>query len=215
MIEKILMVSSEAVPFAKSGGLADVAGTLPKAIVDNGYDIRVVLPCYKTIKDKYRKDMKKICSYNVRLGWRNQTANIYEYKLRTDKGNQLIYYLIQNDYYFERDSLYGFNDDGERFMFFSKAVLEMLPQVGFKPEMIHCNDWQTGAVPCMLKEVYQKRNSFYNDMKTLYTIHNLKFQGMFSSDMIGNILGLAGSPAESQITMGNAVNFMKGRKQHR
>ncbi|MCQ2978903.1 MAG: glycogen synthase GlgA [Clostridia bacterium] len=178
MINNILMVSSEAVPFAKSGGLADVAGTLPKAIVDNGYDIRVVLPLYKTIKDKYRKDMKKLCSFNVRLGWRNQTANIYEYRLRTDMGNTLIYYLIQNDYYFERDSLYGFGDDGERFMFFSKAVLEMLPQVGFKPEMIHCNDWQTGTIPCMLKEVYAKRNTFYSEMKTLYTIHNLKFQGI-------------------------------------
>lgn len=178
MINNILMVSSEAVPFAKSGGLADVAGTLPKAIVDNGYDIRVVLPLYRTIKDKFKKDMTKLCSFNVRLGWRNQTANIYEYKLQTEKGNTLIYYLIQNDYYFERDSLYGFNDDGERFMFFSKAVLEMLPQVGFKPEMIHCNDWQTGTIPCMLKEVYAKRNSFYKDMKTLYTIHNLKFQGI-------------------------------------
>ena len=178
MIEKILMVSSEAVPFAKSGGLADVAGTLPKAIVDSGYDIRVVLPLYKTIKDVYRKDMKKVTSFNVKLGWRNQMANVYEYDLVTDNGNVLKYYLIQNDYYFERDSLYGFDDDGERFMFFSKAVLEMLPKVDFKPQMLHCNDWQTGTIPVMLKEVYAKRNSFYQGMKTLYTIHNLKFQGV-------------------------------------
>lgn len=178
MIDNILMVSSEAVPFAKSGGLADVAGTLPKAIVDNGYDIRVVMPYYKTIKDVYKKDMKKLVSFNVRLGWRNQTANIYEYRLQTEKGNTLIYYLIQNDYYFERDSLYGFDDDGERYMFFSKAVLEMLPKLNFKPSMLHCNDWQTGTVPVMLKEVYAKRDDFYKDMKTLYTIHNLKFQGI-------------------------------------
>ena len=112
--------------------------------------------------------MKKIVSFNVRLGWRNQMANVYEYRMQVDNKKTLIYYMIQNDYYFERDSLYGYNDDGERFMFFSKAVLELLPQINFAPEVIHCNDWQTALVPVYLKTTNWKEEFYKNIIYCFY-----------------------------------------------
>ncbi len=208
MINRILMVSSEAVPFAKSGGLADVAGTLPKNIVDNGYDMRVVMPMYKSIKTEYKKMMTKIFTFNVQLDWRNQTANLYECKWKTDQGNFLTYYFIQNDYYFERDGMYGYDDDGERFMFFSKAVLNMLPIIDFCPDIMHCNDWQTGSICAMLSEVYRKTD-FYKDIKTVFTIHNLKFQGWCGKEFL-NMMQLDDSYFVShKLEFYGKVNMMK------
>lgn len=170
---KILIVSSEAAPFVKSGGLGDVVGSLPKALLDLGVDVRVVIPKFKKIKDEHYIGVEFLGNYNIKLGWRTQKAGILY------KDDPIPIYFIENDYYFGRDALYGYDDDNERFAFFSKAVLDMLPFIDFIPDIIHCNDWQTGAVPMILKETYKKIN-YFKDIKTLYTIHNLQYQGNFS-----------------------------------
>ncbi|GFI62345.1 glycogen synthase [Clostridiales bacterium] len=169
---KVLIVASEAAPFIKSGGLGDVAGSLPKALRELGEDVRLVIPKYRRIKDEHYVDIEFLGSYNVRLGWRTQRAGILL------KNGEVPTYLIENDFYFGRDELYGYGDDNERFAFFSKAVLDMLSLIDFIPDVIHCNDWQTGPIPLILKEIYSKV-SYLKNIKTLYTIHNLQYQGNF------------------------------------
>ncbi|MGE4214883.1 MAG: glycogen synthase GlgA [Anaerotignaceae bacterium] len=172
---KVLIVSPEVAPYAKSGGLGDVTGSLPKVLKEQGVDVRVVLPKYKTIKTEYFADTNFLGDFNTSLSWRNQKAGILE------KTGDVTTYFIENDYYFGRDSYYGYDDDNERFAFFSKAVLDMLQFIDFYPDIIHCNDWQTGPIPMLLKETYRKF-IFYKDIKTLYTIHNLQYQGRFSRE---------------------------------
>ena len=169
---KVLIVSSEAAPFVKSGGLGDVAGSLPKALKALGADVRVVIPKYKKIKTEHYINIEFLGSFNVKLGWRTQKAGILL------KNEYVPVYFVENDYYFGRDGLYGYDDDNERFAFFSKAVIDMLPFVDFIPDIIHCNDWQTGPVSMVLKESY-KKISYLKNIKTLYTIHNLQYQGNF------------------------------------
>ncbi len=169
---KILLVSSEAAPFVKSGGLGDVAGSLPKALKAMGADVRVVIPKYKKIKNEHYINIEFLGSYDVKLGWRKQKAGVLF------KNEDVPVYFIENDFYFGRDELYGYDDDNERFAFFSKAVIDMLPFVDFIPDIIHCNDWQTGPVSMILKESY-KKISYLKNIKTLYTIHNLQYQGNF------------------------------------
>ena len=169
---KVLIVSSEAAPFVKSGGLGDVAGSLPKALKALGADVRVVIPKYKKIKTEHYINIEFLGSFNVKLGWRTQKAGILL------KNEDVPVYFVENDYYFGRDGLYGYDDDNERFAFFSKAVIDMLPFVDFIPDIIHCNDWQTGPVSMVLKESY-KKISYLKNIKTLYTIHNLQYQGNF------------------------------------
>ena len=169
---KILIVSSEAAPFVKSGGLGDVVGSLPKALRKLGADVRVVIPKFRKIKNENYIDVEYLGCCDVKLGWRTQKAGVLF------KNGEVPTYFIENDFYFGRDELYGYDDDNERFAFFSKAVLDMLPFVDFVPDIIHCNDWQTGPVPMLLRETY-KKITYLKDIKTIYTIHNLQYQGNF------------------------------------
>jgi len=181
---KVLFVSSEVDPFAKSGGLADVAASLPKALNGLDIDTRVVMPKYKSIPKKYVDQMKYLGYIYVDISWRHQFCAIMQYE-----SDGVIYYFIDNEYYFGREGYYGYFDEAERFDFFSKAVLSMLPFINFKPDVIHCNDWQTGVVSLLLKAHY-KSNDFYKDIKTVFTIHNLKYQGVFPKEVLGEVLGL-------------------------
>ncbi|GMB09908.1 glycogen synthase GlgA [Thermolongibacillus altinsuensis] len=202
---KILFVVSECVPFVKSGGLADVAGALPKELKRLGTDIRIMLPKYGLISETYRSKMKKIAQLVVRVGWRRQYCGIecLEYE-------GITYYFVDNEYYFKRDSLYGHYDDGERFAYFCRAVLDSLPAIAFKPDVLHCHDWHTGMIPFLLREEY-KKNSFYAGMKTVFTIHNLQFQGIFPREILGDLLNLSDRyfSIEHLEFYGN-VSFMKG-----
>ncbi len=178
---KVLLVSSEAAPFAKSGGLGDVVGSLPKALQSMGADVRVVLPKYMSIKEEHLQDVEYVGSFCVSLSWRNQEAKILQ------KNGDVPVYFVENDFYFGRGRLYGYGDDNERFAFFSKAVLDMLALLDFYPDVIHCNDWQTGPLCMYLKETYHKM-IFHSKIKTLFTIHNLQYQGNFDKstmEMLG------------------------------
>lgn len=179
---KVLVVSSEAAPFAKSGGLGDVVGSLPRILKDRGADIRVVIPKYRSIKNEHFIGINYLGSFETILSWRKQPAGI----LLKDDGIKT--YFVENDYYFGREGYYGYGDDNERFAFFCKAVLEMLRFIDFYPDIIHCNDWQTGPICMLLKEIYGKFTS-YKNIKSLYTIHNLQYQGTFSRETM-EMLGI-------------------------
>lgn len=190
---RILLVSSEVAPFAKVGGLADVAGSLPKALATLGEgelanDVRVVMPRYRRIAGgKYLTD------FPVELGHRQETAIIREAAIEAKLGAvQAVVpvYLVDSYHYFNRDGIYAYGDDAERFTFFCRAVLEMLPRLGFRPDVIHCNDWQTGPIPFLLKEKYADMNpDFYRKIATVYTIHNLQYQGTFDRSVL-DLLGV-------------------------
>ena len=177
---KILFVSTEVSPYAKSGGLGDVAGSLPEALRTRGVDVRVVFPRYKTVREDLMPNLKYIDSFAVNLSWRRQSASVYTF----DCGVPM--YMIQNDYYFGRDGFYGYSDDYERFAFFSKAVVEFLSKIDFQPDIIHLNDWQTGLCPVYLRDIYGGF-LFFQKMKTLFTIHNLQYQGVFGREILWNI----------------------------
>ncbi|MBQ2136120.1 MAG: glycogen/starch synthase, partial [Clostridia bacterium] len=149
---KVLFATSEAYPFAMSGGLADVSGALPKALRRRFVGCRVIMPLYSNISDELKSQMKYICNITVPVAWRRQYCGIFEAHM-----DGVIYYFIDNQYYFKRDGLYGFYDDAERYAFFSRAILEVLPHIDFKPDIIHCNDWQTALVPVYL-DVFYKGN---------------------------------------------------------
>ena len=182
--QSVLFVASEAAPFIRTGGLGDVAGALPKALVKQGLDVRVVIPLYSDIPDKLRQSLTFLTYTYVPLSWRNQYCGVYE-----GEANGVKYYFIDNEYYFKRGGLYGHYDDGERFAFFSKAVLEMLMLIDFRPSVIHCNDWQTALVPVFL-DCFYRGNSIYAGIKTVYSIHNIEFQGQYDASMIGDVLGI-------------------------
>ena len=200
---KVLFASSEAYPFAKSGGLADVAGALPKALRRRLIGCRVVMPLYGEIPYEMRERMSFVCSITVPVAWRRQYCGIFEAHV-----DGVIYYLIDNQYYFKRDGLYGHYDDAERFAFFSRAVLEILPHIGFKPDIIHCNDWQTGAIPIYLNEFY-RADPFYSDIKTVFTIHNIQYQGKYGPELYSDVLGLPFG-RENIVEYDGCVNLMKG-----
>lgn len=181
---KVLFAVSECVPFVKTGGLADVAGALPKELKRLGTDIRVMMPKYGLIPQTIREKMEKVTEFTVQIGWRNQYCGI-----ETLIYDDVIYYFIDNEYYFKRDSLYGHYDDGERFSFFCRAVLESLKELDFQPDIIHSHDWHTGMVNYLLKEEFSK-DPFYSHMKTVFTIHNLQFQGIFPRSVMHDLLGL-------------------------
>lgn len=181
--QKILFVSSEAIPFAKTGGLGDVAGALPYALKKLGADVRVVIPKYKCIPQEYINESKIVAEFPVYLEWRKQFARVHEYN------TSIPFYFIENNNNFDRDGLYGYEDDHERFAFFCKAVLDMLPRIGFKPDVIHCNDWQTGPICLLLKERYHE-DLYYRSISTLYTIHNIQYQGIFGRETL-DILGVS------------------------
>lgn len=183
---KVWLASSEVEPFIKTGGLADVAGSLPKALKKLDVDIRVVLPKYGTIDSKFVSKMKFVGSCQIDLSWRKQYCGVFQLNY-----NGVTYYFIDNEYYFFRNGIYGLYDDGERYSFFCKAILEVLPIIGFKPDIIHLNDWQTGMVSLLLDAYYRAReDGFYRNIHTLFTIHNLKYQGVFPKNVLSDLLGL-------------------------
>ncbi len=200
---KILFATSEALPFAMSGGLADVSGALPKALRKRFVGCRVVMPLYDTISQELKDKMTFICSITVPVSWRRQYCGIFEAHV-----DGVIYYLIDNQYYFKRGGLYGHYDDAERFAFFSRAVLEIIPHIGFTPDIIHCNDWQTALVPVYLDAFY-KYADLYKDIKTVFTIHNIQYQGKYGYELTNDVLGLP-AEAASLIDYDGCVNFMKG-----
>ncbi len=200
---KVLFASSEAYPFAMSGGLADVAGALPKALRRRLVGCRIVMPLYGSIPEKLREEMTFICNITVPVSWRRQYCGVFEAHL-----NGVIYYFIDNQYYFKRDGIYGHYDDAERFAFFSRAVLEILPHIGFMPDIIHCNDWQTAMIPVYLNEFY-KYDERYSNIKTLFTIHNIQYQGKYGMELYGDVLGLA-EGRESILEYDGCINLMKG-----
>ncbi|MBR0343591.1 MAG: glycogen synthase GlgA [Oscillospiraceae bacterium] len=198
----VLFCASEVAPFAASGGLADVAGSLPIALNEKGCDVRVILPLYEKVNQQWRDRMEFLSYFFVPLGWRNLYCGLFKLE---DRG--VTYYFIDNEYYFKRPALYGHYDDGERFAFFSKAILESLDKIDFYPQIIHCNDWQTALVPIYLRE-YRNRDKFAG-IKTLFTIHNIQFQGMYDGYILGDLFGL---PNEDLPLMhwGDCINLMKG-----
>lgn len=202
---KVLFVAAEAVPFAKTGGLADVAGSLPKELKAQGVDVRVVMPKYGSIPEKYKKKMKSLLETAVNVSWRSQYCGVQQ----LDHEGVPVYF-VDNEQYFNREGLYGYEDDAERFAFFSRAVLDMLPQIGFIPDIIHCNDWHTGMVSVFLKLEHAKDEQ-YKNIRTIYTIHNLKYQGVFPKQIMEDTLGLDWKYFNNgDLEFFDAVNFMKG-----
>ncbi len=199
---KVLFVSPEVAPFIHTGGLGEVSYALPVALAQKNVDIRVILPLYSAIPEEYRKKMKYIGNTYVNLAWRYQYAGVFE--LRKDG---VIYYFIDNEFYFKRDGIYGHFDDGERFAFFSKAVLELLRVIDFYPDVIHSNDWQSALVPVFLDAFYRGIEE-YKNIRTLFTIHNIQYQGKYDKEVVRDILGL-GSRA-NWVMMDNCCNYMKG-----
>ena len=203
---KILYAASEANPFAKSGGLADVAGALPKALVKDGVDARVIMPLYGDLK--YRDKLEYVTNYSVPVGWRSQYCGLFKADV-----DGVTYYFLDNEYYFKRRGLYGFYDDGERFAFFSKAITESLQHLpeGFECDILHCNDWQTALAPVFLREFYQGL-PLYDRVKTVFSIHNVAFQGQFSDTVMEDILGVAHIPAAATQLRCDAcsINYMLG-----
>ena len=173
---KVLFAASECLPFVKTGGLADVAGALPAQLCRDGADARIVLPFYKPVKEKYKAQCHHVCDFILRLGWRSQYCGIEQLV-----HGGVTYYFIDNEYYFGRDYIYGSFDsaEGERFAYFSKAILEMLPRIGFMPDVLHLNDWQTAMAAPLLKLQYASEDPAYSRVRTLLTIHNLRYQGIF------------------------------------
>lgn len=200
---KVLYATSEAYPYAMSGGLADVAGALPKALRKRLIGCRVVLPLYDTISEEMRNSMQFITSITVPVAWRRQYCGIFE-----AKHDGVIYYFIDNQYYFKRGTLYGHYDDAERFAFFSRAVLEMIPHIDFVPDIIHCNDWQTALIPVFLDTLYRMVDT-YKNIRTVFTIHNIQYQGKYGTDLIGDVLGLPDGCAHI-VEYDRCVNLMKG-----
>ncbi|MEN6566399.1 MAG: glycogen synthase GlgA [Veillonellales bacterium] len=202
---KVLFAAAEAVPFAKTGGLADVIGSLPKELRRQDVDVRVILPQYQDIPQRCQQQMAPVRQTTVPVGWRQQYCGV---KQLTYQG--VVFYFIDNEYYFKRSGFYGYYDDAERYAFFCRAVLEVLPLIDFQPDVIHCHDWHTGLISVFL-EAYYRDNAFYDHIHTLFTIHNLRYQGVFSKDIFADILALDWSYfTADKLEFFDQVNFMKG-----
>lgn len=205
---QIVFASAECAPFVKTGGLGDVAGSLPAALVRAGAEVIVMVPKYATIKDEYKAQMEHFADFYVSLGWRNEYCGLE--KLEHDG---VTYMFVDNERYFARDYPYGFFDDGERFAFFSKAITESLQHLpeGFECDILHCNDWQTALAPVFLREFYQGL-PLYDRVKTVFSIHNVAFQGQFSDNVMEDILGVAHIPAAATQLRCDAcsINYMLG-----
>ena len=205
---QIVFASAECAPFVKTGGLGDVAGSLPAALVRAGAEVIVMVPKYATIKDEYKAQMEHFADFYVSLSWRNEYCGLE--KLEHDG---VTYMFVDNEHYFARDYPYGFFDDGERFAFFSKAITESLQHLpeGFECDILHCNDWQTALAPVFLREFYQGL-PLYDRVKTVFSIHNVAFQGQFSDTVMEDILGMAHIPAAATQLRCDAcsINYMLG-----
>ena len=202
----VLFASFEADPFMKTGGLGDVGGSLPAALKKAGANVRLIMPKFGTIPEEYRAQMVHVADFTVSLSWRNQYCGIE--KLTK---NGVVCYFIDNEYYFRRDKAYGFYDDGERIAFFAKAVLDCIPHLpGFKPDVIHCNDWHTALTPVFLK-AFHRDDPLYSGIRTVFTIHNLKFQGIYPRSCCGDLLGLSDAQACALgLAYEDTINYMRG-----
>ena len=201
---RILMVATEGLPYIKTGGLADVIGSLPAELLAKGHDVRIVLPLYKKIAAKWHDQFTFEKTYYVNINYEETQVNLYSHVY-----NGLTYYFIEHQGYFERDALYGYEDDGERFAYFQKAVLEMLNQLDFFPEIMHCHDWHTGMIACMCKENFN-HDWRYRSIKHVYTIHNLAFQGNFGPAMLDSCLGLGSYVFDNgNVRFDGGISFMK------
>lgn len=201
---KLLFAAAEGVPFIKTGGLADVIGALPIALRKAGADIRVVLPKYGGIPEEYRNRMEHLGETRVQVGWRQQFCGV----------ERLIHegipvYFIDNEYYFRREGIYGYMDDGERYSFFNRAVLDMLKVIDFQPDVLHCHDWHTGMIPLLLEDIY-RHDPFYAGIRTVFTIHNLLYQGIFPYEILVDVLGIHSRYFHSEgVEYYGNVNFLK------
>lgn len=202
-MKHVLYIASECAPYVKSGGLGDVMAGLPKYVARKGIGASVLLPLYRQIDASCRNKMTFLGSRTVQLSWRKQYAGLY--RLQNDG---VIYYFVDNEYYFGRDVLYGQHDDGERFAFFSKAALELLPLMDSMPNLLHCNDWQTALVPVYLKTLY-KDVAGYSDLPAVFTIHNIEYQGKFHQALLGDVLGLP-EIFRGLLDLHGSLNYMKG-----
>ena len=202
---KVLFATSECAPFIKTGGLGDVVGSLPQTLREKGVDARVILPLYKSIPQKFKDEMRYIDNIYIDIAWRRQYCGVFELEF-----NNCIYYFIDNKFYFDGDKPYDhIHLDCEKFIFFSKAVLSILPPIGFCPDVVHCNDWQTGAVPVFLDTF--RDNPFYRDMRSVITIHNLKFQGRWDINGIRDAMGISDYYFTSdKLEFYNDANLLKG-----
>ena len=204
-MKKILFVGAEATPFAATGGLGDVLGSLPAELkaADPTLDVRVVMPLYSAIKVEYREKMTKLCEFHVNLAWRKQYCGIWSLEQ-----NGVIYYFVDNEYYFKRATLYGNYDDGERFAFFSRAVIEMFAQLDYVPDILHANDWQTALAVIYLKRKYAHLSE-YRGISALFTIHNIDYQGVFDFSILGDVFELP-EWDRSIVEYNGCINLLKG-----
>jgi starch synthase len=202
---KVLIAAAEAVPFAKTGGLGDVIGSLPKELIKQGVDARVIMPNYQDIPGHFKREMVFKNHFFVQVGWRQQYCGIFEYVY-----DGVTFYFVDNEYYFKRHGFYGYQDDAERFGFFCRAVVESLSKIDFMPDVVHCHDWHTGMVSVLLDAHYRERSE-YKHIKTLFTIHNLRYQGIFAQEVLHDILSLDWKYFTPEgVEFHKAVNFMKG-----
>ena len=202
---KILYATSEAVPFCKTGGLADVAGSLPTALATEGAEVAVILPLYRRVKERFGDQLKFECYDYINLAWRHCYCGLFS--LEKDG---VTYYFLDNEQYFDRPDLYGYIDDGERFGYFARAIVQMLGHLKFWPDVIHCNDWQTALIPIYLKDD-SVRDDRYRNIKTALTIHNIEYQGRYGMQTLGDLFGLdQGWAADGTIVMDGDVNLLKG-----
>ena len=201
----ILFATSECAPFIKTGGLADVAGALPKALAGNGHDVRVILPLYEGIGEEWRSQMTYLQCFHITLAWRSPYCGIFELKR-----DGVTYWFVDNEYYFKRSNIYGHYDDGERFAYFSRAVVESMGWLNWHPDVLHCNDWQTALAPIYLLEE-RHRIPQLCDTKSVFTIHNIEYQGRYGSQTLKDVFGLNdGYFNEHMLAYHGDVNLMKG-----
>ena len=202
-MKKILFAGAEAMPFAATGGLGDVLGSLPAALAESGdADVRVVLPLYDAVSNTWRQQMKQETIFYVKLAWREQYCGVYSLKK-----DGVTYYFIDNEYYFKRPALYGFFDDGERFAYYCMAVMELMTRVGFFPDVLHAHDWQAALTVVYLNCLYRQRKG-YGDIRTIFTIHNIEYQGKYDFSILGDVFAL-GENEHSLMEYGNCINLMK------
>jgi starch synthase len=205
---KVLFAASEVSPFAKTGGLGDVVGALPRALQQRrGVSVRVICPLYSAVTEQaaYRDKLKFVKYIYVPLAWRNLYCGLFEYKQ-----DGITYYFLDNEYYFKRSDLYGHFDDGERFAFFSRAVASILPELDWKPDVIHCHDWQTALIPIYMRTFYRGQ-AFYDSIRTVFTIHNIEYQGRYARSALEDVFGLSASLFNGgTLEYNGGVNLMKG-----
>ena len=201
----ILYVTSEAAPFCKIGGLADVAGSLPQALVQNGDKVSVILPLYQSVADKWHEELTFVKWTYVRLAWRSVYCGLF-----TVEKDGVTWYFVDNEYYFRRPDLYGYYDDAERFGYFSRAVTELMRDLPEKPDVVHCNDWQSALVPIYIHDE-AVRDDFYKGIRTVITIHNIEYQGRYGRELLGDLFGLAPGWYEGgTLAYEDDINLLKG-----